>query len=60
MAGFKTFLETLGADAKKVFSWVGTPKAQATITAVEGAGEAVGAAILLDKRNATMVAGVVS
>jgi hypothetical protein len=41
MAGFKTFLETLGADAKKVFSWVGTPKGEATITAVEGAGEAV-------------------
>ena len=41
MAGLKSFLETVGADAKKVFSWVGTPKAQATIAAVEGVGEAV-------------------
>jgi hypothetical protein len=37
----KTFLSTLGADAKKVFSWIGSSKGQSVITAGEAVAEAV-------------------
>ena len=40
-----SFLSTLGADAKKLFSWIGSTKGQQTVTAVEGAGEAIADAV---------------
>lgn len=40
-----SLLSTIGADFKKVFSWIGNPKTQSTITAIETTGEAVAAAI---------------
>ena len=37
----QTFLQKLGGDIKKVFSWLGNPKVQAAITAGEALGEGV-------------------
>jgi hypothetical protein len=37
----KSILSTIGADAKKVFTWIGTAKGQSVITTGEAVGEAV-------------------
>jgi hypothetical protein len=39
----QTFLQKLGADFKKVFSWLGNPNVQKVIVAGEAVGEAVAA-----------------
>lgn len=38
---FKSVLETIGADVKKVFAYVGSSQAQAVITAGEGVAETI-------------------
>lgn len=38
---FKSVLETVGSDVKKVFAWIGSPKGQAVIAAGEGAAEVI-------------------
>jgi hypothetical protein len=40
-----SFLSKFGADFKKVFAWVGSPKGQAIVTTVEGVGEVAADAI---------------
>lgn len=42
---FKSILETIGGDAKKVFAYLGSAQGQATVAGVEGAAETVAAAI---------------
>jgi hypothetical protein len=40
-----SFLSTFGKDFKAVFSWLGSPKGQATIATVEGASVAITTAV---------------
>lgn len=37
----QTFLQKLGGDVKKIFSWLGNPKVQTTIAAGEALGEGI-------------------
>lgn len=41
MASFKSVLEAIGSDVKKVFAWVGSPAGQATLAAGEATAEAI-------------------
>jgi hypothetical protein len=45
MASFKSFLSEFGKDFKAVFSWLGSPVGQATITGTETAATAIATAV---------------